>query len=53
MLEILETEISISMGLLGVTGLDELDPSYLCQTTPVKFPGDLSSFPSIEKIIAG
>ncbi len=53
MLEILETEISISMGLLGVTGLDQLDPSYLCPTTPVKFPGDLSPFPSVEKIIAG
>jgi glycolate oxidase len=48
MLEILETEIAISMGLLGVTKLDQLEPSYLQETTPVKYPSDLSPFPSIE-----
>jgi isopentenyl diphosphate isomerase/L-lactate dehydrogenase-like FMN-dependent dehydrogenase len=49
MLEILETEISITMGLLGVTKLDQLNASYLCPSTPVKSPGDLSPFPSVEK----
>jgi glycolate oxidase len=51
MLEILETEISTNMGLLGVTKLDQLDASYLQKTTPVKYPADLSQFPSVEKLI--
>jgi isopentenyl diphosphate isomerase/L-lactate dehydrogenase-like FMN-dependent dehydrogenase len=50
MLEILETEISINMGLLGVTKLDQLDASYLQKATPVKYPTDLSPFPSIEAL---
>lgn len=49
MLEILETEIAVSMGLLGVTVLDQLDPSYLHREMPVGFPDDLSPFPSLEK----
>jgi glycolate oxidase len=51
MLEILETEISVSMGLLGVSKLDQLDASYLQKVRPVKFPGDLNPFPSLEKLI--
>ena len=51
MLEILEIEISMNMGLLGVTSLDQLDASYLTRSTPVKFPGDLSPFPTIEKLM--
>ena len=50
MLKILEIEISMNMGLLGVTDLDQLDPSYLTSSSPVKPPGDLSPFPTIEKI---
>ena len=49
MLEILETEISIHMGLLGVTKLDQLDGSYLQKAAPVKYPTDFNPFPSIEK----
>ena len=52
MLEILEREIFISMGLLGVTKLDQLDASYLQEAVPVKYPGDLSPFPSVEKPIS-
>ena len=52
MLEILETEISTNMGLLGVTKLDQLDASYLQKTTPVKYPADLSPFPSVEKLFS-
>jgi len=51
MLEILEIEISMNMGLLGVTNLDQLDASYLSPSKPVKLPGDLSPFPTIEKIL--
>ncbi|MFC1867473.1 alpha-hydroxy acid oxidase [Thermodesulfobacteriota bacterium] len=52
MLEILETEVFISMGLLGVTKLDQLDASCLHESVPVKYPGDLSPFPSMEKLIS-
>lgn len=51
MLEILTVEISMNMGLLGVTRLDQLDPSYLTSSPPVKPPGDLSPFPTIEQLI--
>jgi glycolate oxidase len=52
MLEILETEISINMGLLGVTKLEQLDASYIQKTTPVKYPADLSPFPSVETLFS-
>ncbi len=35
MLELLEHEISVAMGLLGVTRLDDLTPAYVCQGEPV------------------
>ena len=50
MLEILEDEIFVSMGLLGVTRLDELDPSYLHAASPVKVAGPISPFPNLEKL---
>lgn len=50
MLEILEIEISTNMGLLGVSKLDQLDASYLSPSKPVKPPGDLSPFPTIENL---
>lgn len=49
MLEILENEISVSMALLGVTELAQLDPSYLREDLCVKFPGEFSPFPTLEK----
>lgn len=51
MLEILETEISVSMGLLGVSKLDQLDASYVQKAAPVKTPHWLNPFPSLEKLI--
>jgi len=51
MLEILETEISVSMGLLGVSRLDQLNASYVQKVKPVKTPHWLSPFPSLEKFL--
>ena len=45
MLEILEDEIKICLGLIGVNTLAELNPSYL-QAVPPLSPNDaLSAFP--------
>ena len=49
MLEILETEITINMGLLGVTSLDELDATYVQPVQPVKNPDFLNPFPSLQE----
>ena len=35
MLEILEDEITVAMALLGVTSIDQLDPSYVCEAESV------------------
>ncbi|MDD9877607.1 MAG: alpha-hydroxy acid oxidase [Magnetovibrio sp.] len=45
MLELLEVEIRICLGLLGVTAFDQLDASYLHAVPPVELPGPLSAFP--------
>ena len=45
MLELLEAEIRICLGLLGVTKYADLDQSYLHAVSPVEFPGPLSAFP--------
>ena len=46
-LTILEDEIKIAMGLLGVTSLDQLDPGYLAQARPVNTAHEMSAFPHI------
>jgi glycolate oxidase len=46
-LELLENEIITTMGLLGVTALDELDPAYLTKTSPVNLPHEMSAFPHL------
>jgi glycolate oxidase len=43
-LELLENEISITMGLLGVRNLDELSPKHLCGAEPVAAPHEMSAF---------
>lgn len=48
MLEILETEVRICLGLLGVRGWPELDGSYLHKADPVTPAGPLSAFPLLE-----
>ena len=44
-LELLEDEVRIAMGLLGVTKLAQLDRSYLRPATPVILPHATSAFP--------
>lgn len=47
-LELLEEEIRICFGLLGVTGFAELEPSHLCKADPVNPPHVASAFPLID-----
>jgi isopentenyl diphosphate isomerase/L-lactate dehydrogenase-like FMN-dependent dehydrogenase len=48
-LELLEDEIKIAMGLLGVSRLDHLDRSYLVPATPVTLPHATSAFPLLHE----
>jgi glycolate oxidase len=48
MLELLETEIRISLGLLGVTSFAALDRSYLQAVAPVAPPHVFSAFPLVD-----
>jgi glycolate oxidase len=47
MLEILEQEVHICMGLLGVTAWNQLDRSYLHAAPPASDGSVLSAFPLI------
>jgi len=47
-LELLEMEIRIGLGLLGVTSFAELDKSYLQPVAPVNAPHVFSAFPLLE-----
>ena len=49
MLELLEAELRICLGLLGVNRLDQLDASCLRAATPVTPPHALSAFPLLEE----
>ena len=49
MLEILETELRICLGLLGVTRLEQLDASCLLAAAPVAPAHALSAFPLLEE----
>lgn len=44
-LELLEEEITIDMGLLGVTRVDQIKPNYVCKAPPVAVPHEMSAFP--------
>lgn len=44
-LELLEEEMRISMGLMGLTRLDRLDATFLPPAPPVREPSVLSAFP--------
>ena len=46
-LEQLETEIETTMGLIGVTSLDQLDASYVTRAMPVTLPHEMSAFPHL------
>jgi glycolate oxidase len=52
MLEILEEEIIITMGLLGVNRLEELGPGYVAPAEPVGRSHPLSAFPVVMERIA-
>jgi isopentenyl diphosphate isomerase/L-lactate dehydrogenase-like FMN-dependent dehydrogenase len=45
MLEILETELTVNMKLLGVRAMADLDGTYLQPATPVTVPHVLSALP--------
>lgn len=47
MLEILQDEVRICMGLLGVNALSELNPSYLQAASPLGVSSVLSAFPHL------
>jgi glycolate oxidase len=44
-LELLESEILTSMGLLGVSRIDQLKPEHLCKTQPIGPSHEMSAFP--------
>jgi isopentenyl diphosphate isomerase/L-lactate dehydrogenase-like FMN-dependent dehydrogenase len=46
-LELLEAEITVTMGLLGVTRIDQLKPVHLCRAEPVGPAHEMSAFPNI------
>jgi glycolate oxidase len=46
-LEILEGEITTTMSLLGITRLDQLSPSYLCNVQPLGPTHEMSAFPHL------
>jgi len=46
-LEILENELITSMGLLGATQTDQINPSHVCKAQPVTHPHEMSTFVNI------
>jgi isopentenyl diphosphate isomerase/L-lactate dehydrogenase-like FMN-dependent dehydrogenase len=46
-LEMLETEILTTMGLLGVDRLSKLDTSYITKAMPVRLAHEHSAFPHL------
>jgi isopentenyl diphosphate isomerase/L-lactate dehydrogenase-like FMN-dependent dehydrogenase len=48
-LELLEDELRIAMGLLGVNRLEQLDGSYVHPATPVTLPHATSAFPLLHE----
>ncbi|MFN0072590.1 MAG: alpha-hydroxy acid oxidase [Chloroflexota bacterium] len=46
-LEILEDEIDVAMGLLGITALDQLTPAFVSPADPVMLPHEMSLFSNI------
>ncbi|MEO8463734.1 MAG: alpha-hydroxy acid oxidase [Gammaproteobacteria bacterium] len=50
LLELLETELTVNMKLLGLTSIADLDGTYLQPAAHVTPPGILSSFPLVEHV---
>lgn len=53
MLEILEEEIVVTMGHIGVSRLDELNPEYMTPAEPCVAPHPLSAFPVVMERLYG
>jgi glycolate oxidase len=53
MLEILEEEIVVTMGQIGVNRLDELNPDYVAKAEPCVTPHPLSAFPVVMERLFG
>ena len=47
-MELLESEIETTMGLIGVTSLDRLTPASITAAMPVAMPHEMSAFPHLE-----
>ncbi len=43
-LELLEAEMKITMGLLGVRGVDQIRPTHVCRAQPTAPPHEMSAF---------
>ena len=52
-LELLEEEVRICMGLLGVTSLAQLTPNHVTAAAPVFEPSALSAFPLLDRYDTG
>jgi isopentenyl diphosphate isomerase/L-lactate dehydrogenase-like FMN-dependent dehydrogenase len=52
MLELMELEIRTAMGLMGVTSLSELSPSWVRPTTPATPAGTTTGYPWYEEQLA-
>ncbi len=48
MLELMDVEVRTAMGLMGVTSLAQLNPSWVRPTTPVNEPSSTSAYPWFE-----
>jgi isopentenyl diphosphate isomerase/L-lactate dehydrogenase-like FMN-dependent dehydrogenase len=46
-LELLENEITVTMGLLGATRVDQLKPAHLCKAQPTGLAHEMSAFPHV------
>jgi isopentenyl diphosphate isomerase/L-lactate dehydrogenase-like FMN-dependent dehydrogenase len=46
-LELLESEITVTMGLLGVSRIDQLRPAHLCKTQPLGPAHEMSAFSNL------
>jgi len=44
-LELLESEITVTMGLLGVTRIEQLRPAHVCKAQPTDPAHEMSAFP--------
>jgi hypothetical protein len=49
MLELMDLEVRTAMGLMGVTSLSQLNPSWVRPTQPVRAASQTNSYPWFEK----